>query len=127
MAKFCNTVAATTSFLMLIWVFFVFVPLLCSATDTHGTKIGIKSDVVAATVLNSEMVCTRFFASGLNYASCVRHIDRSVDKSYNTIALSFWLFVSDTAGVIGSNLIDVVRGVVCNGHNYPYVCLEVNS
>ena len=68
-----------------------------------------------------------FFGTGLMYASGVRHIDKSVDKSYNIVALSCWLFVCDIAAVIGSNLIDVVREVVCDGEEYPYVCLEVNN
>ena len=58
-AKFCNTVVAATSILMPIWVLFVFVPLLCSVTNTSGTKIGIKIDVAVATVL-------RNFATVLN-------------------------------------------------------------
>ena len=50
-AKICNTVVAATSFLMQILVLFVSVSLLCSVTDTTGTKIGIKNDVAATTVL----------------------------------------------------------------------------
>ena len=52
-AKFCNTVVAATSILMPILVLFVFVSLLCSVTNTNGTKIGIEIDVAATTVLQN--------------------------------------------------------------------------
>ena len=52
-AKFCNTVVAATSILMPVLVLFVFVSLLCSVTNTSGTKIGIKIDVAATTVLQN--------------------------------------------------------------------------
>ena len=59
-AKFCKTVVAATLILIPILVLFVFVSLLCSATNTSGTKIGIKNDVAAATAL-------RNFATVLNW------------------------------------------------------------
>ena len=48
-AKLCNAVGALT----LILVPFIFVSLLCSVTNTNGTKIGIKIDVAATTVLQN--------------------------------------------------------------------------
>ena len=60
LAKFCNTVVAATSFLMPILAPMVLVTLQSSETNTKSTKIGIKNDVAATTVLQN-------FATVLNW------------------------------------------------------------
>lgn len=44
-------------------------------------------------------------ANGGLYAQTCHHIDKKIDKRFNLIALSFWLFVGDIGSVVGSNLI----------------------
>ncbi len=52
-AKFCNSVVAATLILVSILVPLVLVTLQSSETNTKSTKIGIKNDVAATTVLQN--------------------------------------------------------------------------
>ena len=55
-----------------------------------------------------------FFANGSIYATTTRHIDTNVDKQYNLIALSVWLFIGDIGSVAGSNTLPYVRARVAH-------------
>lgn len=52
---------------------------------------------------------------GLIYGANAKHIDTTISREYNLVALSYWLFVGDFGSVIGSNLISYVRDWVV-GH-----------
>lgn len=54
-----------------------------------------------------------FFTNGSVYATSTRHIDSYVDKKYNLIALSVWLFIGDIGSVAGSNTLPYIRDLVC--------------
>jgi len=49
------------------------------------------------------------FCNGSIYSQANRRIDTTVDKKYNLIAFSFWLFIGDIGSVIGSNSIPYVK------------------
>lgn len=48
------------------------------------------------------------FCNGSIYSQANRKIDTTVDKKYNLIAFSFWLFIGDIGSVLGSNTISYV-------------------
>lgn len=48
------------------------------------------------------------FCNGSIYAQANRQIDTTVDRRYNLIAFSFWLFIGDIGSVLGSNVIQYV-------------------
>ncbi len=52
--------------------------------------------------------------NGCIYASTTRHIDQHIDKSFNLVALSVWLFIGDIGSVIGSNVLSSIEGIVCS-------------
>ena len=64
-----------------------------------------------------------FFANGAVYGSSTRHIDQHVDKKFNLIALSIWLFAGDVGSVIGSNSWQEVKPLLCTAATTtPYFC-----
>lgn len=63
------------------------------------------------------------FANGCIYATTTRHIDQHVEKRFNLIALSFWLFIGDVGSVIGSNVLPYIDDWICGGH-YEYMCTK---
>ena len=73
------------------------------------TVIGVTMCLSKIAVLAPFGIFLIFAANGFIYGSTCRHIDMHVDKHYNLIALSFWLFVGDLGSVIGSNLISYVK------------------
>jgi len=54
------------------------------------------------------------FCNGSIYAQANRQIDLSVDRKYNLISFSFWLFIGDIGSVLGSNMISYVSVGVKN-------------
>eukprot|EP01156_Anaeramoeba_ignava_P024395 Anaeramoba_ignava/c7101_g1_i2.p2 GENE.c7101_g1_i2~~c7101_g1_i2.p2 ORF type:complete len:213 (+),score=52.75 c7101_g1_i2:835-1473(+) len=46
--------------------------------------------------------------NGIIYSLSCRNIDEKIDRKYNLIGLSYWLFVGDIGSVIGSNLISFI-------------------
>ena len=63
-----------------------------------------------------------FFANGAVYGSSTRHIDLHVDKKFNLLALSIWLFAGDVGSVIGSNSWQEVAVALHGSDNAPYYC-----
>jgi hypothetical protein len=63
-----------------------------------------------------------FFANGSIYATTTRHIDTNVDKQYNLIALSVWLFIGDIGSVAGSNTLPYVRARVAHSSGVCVLC-----
>ncbi len=63
------------------------------------------------------------FGNGILYGSTTKHIDKCIDKQYNLIALSMWLFVGDIGSVIGSNLIEPIKLIICK-HPTLYTCVN---
>lgn len=49
------------------------------------------------------------FANGSIYAQTTKYVDNAVPRSYNLIALSFWLFIGDIGSFIGANVVAPIR------------------
>jgi len=62
-------------------------------------------------------------ANGTVYASASKAIDTSVDKRFNLVALSMWLFVGDIGSVTGSNLVHIIRDWLCEEPG-QYICIS---
>ncbi len=62
-----------------------------------------------------------FFANGGIYATTTRHIDNTIMKEFNLIALSLWLFIGDFGSVIGANVLPYIDDFVCKHHS-QYIC-----
>ena len=60
------------------------------------------------------LLCAFFvaFANGSLYAQTCKHIDDKVDKQFNLISLSFWLFIGDIGSVLSSNLIQYLDEII---------------
>ena len=54
-----------------------------------------------------------FFCNGAVYATSTKYIDTHVDKRYNLVALSVWLFIGDIGSVIGSNSWQEIQPRIC--------------
>lgn len=52
------------------------------------------------------------FGNGAIYATTTRVIDDRVDRRFNLIALSFWLFLGDVGSFSGANVVNVLRVAV---------------
>jgi hypothetical protein len=63
-----------------------------------------------------------FFANGAVYGTSTRFIDNNVDKRYNLIALSVWLFMGDIGSVTGSNTYEPLIEWLCSTHN-AHICM----
>lgn len=71
------------------------------------------------------MFCV-FYANGSIYAASTKFIDTAVEKKYNLIALSTWLFVGDCGSVLGSNVWQgVYHNYVCTKH-FKHLCLATD-
>ena len=68
-----------------------------------------------------------FFANGAIYGTSTKYIDVHVDKKYNLISLSVWLFLGDIGSVTGSNLWEAFRPMYCRGVDAMYICVKHNS
>ena len=68
-----------------------------------------------------------FFANGAIYGTSTKYIDAHVDKKYNLISLSVWLFLGDIGSVTGSNLWEAFRPMYCRGVDAMYICVKHNS
>jgi hypothetical protein len=52
------------------------------------------------------------FGNGSVYAHTTKYVDDCVDRRYNLISLSFWLFVGDAGSFIGANVVNPLRVLV---------------
>ena len=52
------------------------------------------------------------FGNGSIYSHTTKYVDDCVDRRYNLIALSFWLFVGDAGSFIGANVVSPLRDLV---------------
>ena len=68
------------------------------------------------------MFCV-FFANGAIYGTSTRYIDNAVDKRYNLIALSIWLFIGDLGSVTGSNTYEYIIAGLCTNHG-KHICVH---
>lgn len=68
-----------------------------------------------------------FFANGAIYGTSTKFIDENVDKSFNLIALSVWLFLGDLGSVTGSNLWEVAKPIYCDHFDAEYMCVHHNT
>lgn len=56
-----------------------------------------------------------------------KFIDAKVDKQFNLIALSIWLFIGDIGSVTGANTWISFQPMLCSGklgaHHWPHYCI----
>lgn len=70
--------------------------------------LGIAAGVVHSAFFVPFCCFLVMFCNGSIYSQANRMIDSEVDKQYNLIAFSFWLFIGDMGSVIGSNTISYI-------------------
>ena len=91
-----------------------FIYLICSF---GGAAICLSRVAIAAPI----GIFLVMFGNGCIYATTTRHIDQHVDKHFNLVALSIWLFIGDIGSVIGSNVLSYIDTLVCSS-SYDYMC-----
>lgn len=52
------------------------------------------------------------FANGSIYAFTTKYIDDNVDRSFNLIGLSFWLFIGDVGSFTGANIVSPIQDLI---------------
>ena len=68
-----------------------------------------------------------FFANGAIYGTSTRYIDSHIDKKFNLIALSAWLFLGDLGSVTGSNIWQLAKDNFCDNNHLKYMCVVASN
>ena len=67
-----------------------------------------------------------FTTNAIVYGLSVAYID-NLNSDYVLIAYTFWCFLGDLGPILGAELIDIMRGYICNNVEYTYTCKTVNE